>query len=286
MATEFRQNCTLHGLGRAQPARGAPVNLHRKFLQITANRQCPANAPREAPTEVAQPTMGCSPNAPSPACREPRRAARRGGRMGEENWADYVRRSRRQGLPATESDPLDANEDFVVGQRSSLWLKSSSGACFGRSAKPGVALCRATMAPQLAPTEPKLGRVGLVTFMHSKRPPARSDRLPSRHLAVPGHGTAHPGPTLTLAVLIPLSGWLTRRLGNRVVFLTAIALFTGASAAPPAGRSASWSHSACCRARGPNPAPNLTRGRSPVHSGTRQAPEARHRAPDHKEGTR
>ncbi len=34
---------------------------------------------------------------------------------------------------------------------------------------------------------------------------------------------------LTLAVLIPLSGWLTRRLGNRVVFLTAIALFTGAS---------------------------------------------------------
>ena len=34
---------------------------------------------------------------------------------------------------------------------------------------------------------------------------------------------------LTLAVLIPLSGWLTRRLGNRVVFLTAIALFTAAS---------------------------------------------------------
>lgn len=34
---------------------------------------------------------------------------------------------------------------------------------------------------------------------------------------------------LTLAVLIPLSGWLTRRHGNRVVFLTAIALFTGAS---------------------------------------------------------
>jgi MFS family permease len=34
---------------------------------------------------------------------------------------------------------------------------------------------------------------------------------------------------LTLAVLIPLSGWLARRLGNRVVFLTAIALFTAAS---------------------------------------------------------
>ncbi len=34
---------------------------------------------------------------------------------------------------------------------------------------------------------------------------------------------------LTLAVLIPLSGWLTKRLGNRLVFLTAIALFTLAS---------------------------------------------------------
>jgi EmrB/QacA subfamily drug resistance transporter len=34
---------------------------------------------------------------------------------------------------------------------------------------------------------------------------------------------------LTLAVLIPLSGWLTRRYGNRVVFLTAIAIFTLAS---------------------------------------------------------
>jgi EmrB/QacA subfamily drug resistance transporter len=35
---------------------------------------------------------------------------------------------------------------------------------------------------------------------------------------------------LTLAVLIPLSGWLTRRLGNRAVFLAAIAVFTLASA--------------------------------------------------------
>jgi MFS family permease len=34
---------------------------------------------------------------------------------------------------------------------------------------------------------------------------------------------------LTLAVLIPLSGWLTRRFGNRVVFLSAISLFTLAS---------------------------------------------------------
>lgn len=34
---------------------------------------------------------------------------------------------------------------------------------------------------------------------------------------------------ITLAVLIPLSGWLTRRFGNRPVFLTAIALFTVAS---------------------------------------------------------
>jgi EmrB/QacA subfamily drug resistance transporter len=34
---------------------------------------------------------------------------------------------------------------------------------------------------------------------------------------------------LTLAVLIPLSGWLTRRFGNRLVFLIAIAVFTLAS---------------------------------------------------------
>lgn len=34
---------------------------------------------------------------------------------------------------------------------------------------------------------------------------------------------------LTLAVLIPLSGWLTRRYGNRPVFLAAIAIFTLAS---------------------------------------------------------
>ena len=34
---------------------------------------------------------------------------------------------------------------------------------------------------------------------------------------------------LTLAVLIPLSGWLARRFGNRLVFLTAIAVFTLAS---------------------------------------------------------
>jgi MFS family permease len=36
---------------------------------------------------------------------------------------------------------------------------------------------------------------------------------------------------LTLAVLIPLSGWLTRRFGNRAVFLSAIAIFTVASVA-------------------------------------------------------
>jgi EmrB/QacA subfamily drug resistance transporter len=34
---------------------------------------------------------------------------------------------------------------------------------------------------------------------------------------------------LTLAVLIPLSGWLTRRFGNRAIFLTAIVVFTLAS---------------------------------------------------------
>jgi len=34
---------------------------------------------------------------------------------------------------------------------------------------------------------------------------------------------------LTLAVLIPLSGWVTQRCGVRIVFLCAIAIFTGAS---------------------------------------------------------
>ena len=34
---------------------------------------------------------------------------------------------------------------------------------------------------------------------------------------------------LTLAVLIPLSGWITQRWGVRTVFLSAIALFTLAS---------------------------------------------------------
>jgi EmrB/QacA subfamily drug resistance transporter len=34
---------------------------------------------------------------------------------------------------------------------------------------------------------------------------------------------------LTLAVLIPLSGWMTRRVGNRAIFLSAIAVFTLAS---------------------------------------------------------
>ena len=42
---------------------------------------------------------------------------------------------------------------------------------------------------------------------------------------------------LTLAVLIPLSGWLTRRAGSRVVFLTAIAVFTLASAGCAASTS-------------------------------------------------
>jgi MFS family permease len=42
---------------------------------------------------------------------------------------------------------------------------------------------------------------------------------------------------LTLAVLIPLSGWLTSRFGNRVIFLSAIALFTLASVACAASTS-------------------------------------------------
>jgi MFS family permease len=35
--------------------------------------------------------------------------------------------------------------------------------------------------------------------------------------------------TLTLAVVIPIGGWMTDRFGTRRVFATAIAIFTGAS---------------------------------------------------------
>jgi EmrB/QacA subfamily drug resistance transporter len=49
------------------------------------------------------------------------------------------------------------------------------------------------------------------------------------HVPVTDVGLVITAYLLTLAVLIPLSGWLTRRLGIRVVFLTAIAVFTLAS---------------------------------------------------------
>jgi EmrB/QacA subfamily drug resistance transporter len=42
---------------------------------------------------------------------------------------------------------------------------------------------------------------------------------------------------VTLAVLIPLSGWLVSRLGTRTVFLTAIVVFTGASVLCSTSRS-------------------------------------------------
>jgi EmrB/QacA subfamily drug resistance transporter len=42
---------------------------------------------------------------------------------------------------------------------------------------------------------------------------------------------------VTLAVLIPLSGWLVNRLGTRKVFLTAIVIFTGASVLCSTSRS-------------------------------------------------
>ena len=52
-----------------------------------------------------------------------------------------------------------------------------------------------------------------------------------RSLGVPSVavGIAITAYLLTLAVLIPLSGWITRRLGSRRIFLTAIAIFTLAS---------------------------------------------------------
>jgi MFS family permease len=53
----------------------------------------------------------------------------------------------------------------------------------------------------------------------------------SRSLDVPTSSTALviTAYLLTLAVLIPLSGWMTARFGARRVFLSAIALFTVAS---------------------------------------------------------
>jgi EmrB/QacA subfamily drug resistance transporter len=51
----------------------------------------------------------------------------------------------------------------------------------------------------------------------------------SLHAAATEIGPVVTAYLLTLAVLIPLSGWLTRRFGNRAIFLTAIAVFTFAS---------------------------------------------------------
>lgn len=52
----------------------------------------------------------------------------------------------------------------------------------------------------------------------------------SLHVSAAAVGTAITAYLVTLAVLIPLSGWLTERFGARRVLLTAIALFTVASA--------------------------------------------------------
>jgi len=51
----------------------------------------------------------------------------------------------------------------------------------------------------------------------------------SLHVAPTAVGLVITSYLLTIAVLIPLSGWLTRRLGTRPVFLSAIAIFTVAS---------------------------------------------------------
>ena len=54
-------------------------------------------------------------------------------------------------LPATESDPVDANEAPNVGGRRPVLLDSSSSGFLECSAKLSVALCRPLMAPRLAP---------------------------------------------------------------------------------------------------------------------------------------
>src|ERR1700712_5568923 len=53
----------------------------------------------------------------------------------------------------------------------------------------------------------------------------------SFHVDSPAVSVAITSYLLTLAVFIPLSGWLTDRLGARPIFLSAIAIFTLASAA-------------------------------------------------------
>ena len=57
-------------------------------------------------------------------------------------------------LPATEQDPLYANEDPDVARYGSAWLEASSEALFMCLTKPRVALRRSTMAPLLARTRP------------------------------------------------------------------------------------------------------------------------------------
>ncbi len=59
----------------------------------------------------------------------------------------------------------------------------------------------------------------------------------SLHVAPAQVGLVITAYLLTLAVLIPLSGWLTRRFGNRLIFLSAIAIFTVASVACAASGS-------------------------------------------------
>ena len=55
--------------------------------------------------------------------------------------------------------------------------------------------------------------------------------------------------TLSLAVFIPISGWMADRFGTRRVFAWAIALFTlGSLLCGFSAISISWSLVACCKA--------------------------------------
>jgi len=54
--------------------------------------------------------------------------------------------------------------------------------------------------------------------------------------------------TLSLAVFIPISGWMADRFGTRRVFASAIGLFTfGSASAGYRATSISWSPVASCR---------------------------------------
>lgn len=80
---------------------------------------------------------------------------------------------------AADLNSHDANEDSNVGRYGWLWLDSSSGVYFGRSAKRDVASCRPTMAPHLAPARSKARLCDLSHIDRKTRFPCSIWQLPT-----------------------------------------------------------------------------------------------------------